>query len=114
MHATGTSYDKHKNKILDLWPEDSKEKVHSLTEMQQKKFFEDKALHFIRANPVEAATLYLKKVYYFWWFSPQSGIIYPNSYLGVYKYFYTFLVSFFIVGIGFAIASSKEKLWNLP
>lgn len=109
MRATGTSYDKHKNKILDLWPEDFKEKVHSLTEMQQKKFFEDEALHFIRANPIAAATLYLKKVYYFWWFSPQSGITYPNSYLAVYKYFYTILVSFFILGVGFAIASSKRE-----
>ncbi|MFN2513636.1 MAG: glycosyltransferase family 39 protein [Pyrinomonadaceae bacterium] len=109
MHATGTSYDKHKNKILDLWSEDFKEKVHSLTEMQQKKFFEDEALHFMRANPMAAATLYLKKVYYFWWFSPQSGINYPKRYLAAYKYFYTILISFFIVGVGFAIASSKRE-----
>ena len=109
MRATGTSYDEHKITILDLWPAAFKEKVHSLTELQQKKFFEDEALHFIRANPLAAAKLYVKKVYYFWWFSPQSGILYPKSYLAAYKYFYTILVSFFIVGVGFAIASSKRQ-----
>jgi len=112
VHATGTSYDEHKIKILDLWPQDFKDKVYSLTEMQQKKFFEEEALHFIRANPLAAAKLYVKKVYYFWWFSPQSGIIYPKKYLAAYKYFYTILAGFFIAGLGFAIASSKREVWE--
>jgi 4-amino-4-deoxy-L-arabinose transferase-like glycosyltransferase len=109
MHATGTSYDEHKTTILNLWPPDFKEKLYSLTEMQQKRFFEDEALQFIGANPLAAAKLYAKKVYYFWWFSPQSGIIYPKNYLAAYKYYYTILLSFFIVGIGFAIVSSKRE-----
>lgn len=109
MRATGTSYDKHKNTILDLWPDDFRKEVHSLTEMQQKKFFEDEALHFILANPLAAATLYVKKVYYFWWFSPQSGITYPKRYLAAYKYFYSILLGFFIAGVGFALAFSKRE-----
>ena len=112
MQATGTSYDEHKIEILNLWPSDFKEKVYSLTEMQQKKFFEDEALHFMRANPLVAAKLYVKKVYYFWWFSPQSGIIYPKKYLTAYKYFYTILAGFFIAGLCFALSSSKRKVWE--
>lgn len=109
LHATGTSYDEHKTRILNLWPQDFKERVFFLTEMQQKRFFEDEALHFIGANPLAVAKLYVKKVYYFWWFSPQSGIIYPKRYLAAYKYFYIVLMSFSIVGVGFALASSKKE-----
>lgn len=108
-YATGTSYDEHKIAILDLWPQDFKEKVFSLAEMQQKKFFEEEALHFIRANPLETARLYVKKVYYFWWFSAQSGIIYPKSYLTIYKYLYIILISISLAGIAFALASSNRE-----
>jgi 4-amino-4-deoxy-L-arabinose transferase-like glycosyltransferase len=108
-YATGTSYDKERNTILDLWPQDFRERIFRLTEMQQKHFFEDEALHFISANPAAAAKLYVKKVYYFWWFSPQSGIIYPKKYLTAYKYFYTVLLSFFVVGVSFAMGSRKRE-----
>jgi 4-amino-4-deoxy-L-arabinose transferase-like glycosyltransferase len=110
MYATGTSSDANRIPILDMWPIDFKEKVYAMTEMQQKKFFESEAWHFITANPAAAAKLYLKKVYYFWWFSPQSGIIYPKAYLTAYKYLYIILISFSLVGIGFALASPKREV----
>ena len=110
MYATGTSYDANKLKIFDLWPEEFREKVYAMTEVQQKKFFENEAWHFIAANPAAAAKLYLKKVYYFWWFSPQSGIIYPKRYLAAYKYLYTILIGFSLVGIVFALTSPKREV----
>lgn len=108
-YATGTLYDKNKTPILNLWPKDFKARISSMSELEQKTFFEQEGWRFIRDNPADAAWLDLKKIYYFWWFSPQSGIIYPKSYLAAYKYFYTVLLSFFIAGIGFAIVSAKRE-----
>lgn len=114
LMATGTSYDEHKNKILDLWPEDFRQRIYVLTEIQQRDFFEREAWGFIRANPLKAAKLYVRKIYYFWWFSPQSGIIYPQKYLAMYKYFYVPLVSFFLIGVFFALVSARKAVRANP
>ncbi len=110
MYATGTSYDANRIAIFNLWPDDFKQKVYAKTEMQQKKFFENEAWHFITANPTAAAKLYLQKVYYFWWFSPQSGIIYPKRYLSAYKYLYIILISFALAGLVLALASPEREV----
>ena len=108
--ATGTSYGEHKTRIIDLWPDEFKARVYSLTEIQQMDFFEREAWGFIRANPLQATKLYVKKLYYFWWFSPQSGIIYSPKYLTLYKIFYFPLISFFLIGSVFALVSAKKAV----
>jgi 4-amino-4-deoxy-L-arabinose transferase-like glycosyltransferase len=110
LYATGTSYDQKQTEIFELWPQTFKEKVLAMNELQQQQFFEREALSFIRANPGIAASLYAKKVYYFWWFSPQSGTIYPKNYMAVYRVYYIVIVSFFIVGLIFALAFSNRDV----
>ena len=107
--ATGTSLDSHNTKIFDLWPEDFRKKVYAMTELQQKEFFEAEAFRFMRDSPWRAFGLYVRKVYYFWWFSPQSGILYPQRYLTVYKPLYAFLLVFSLVGFLSAMRSSKSE-----
>ena len=106
MHATGTSHNSRGVSIFKSWPDDFKEKVYSMTELQQKSFFETEALSFIGNHPLTGLNLYVKKVFYFWWFSPQTGIVYPGIYLTLYKFMYMILFSFIIAGIGFALTSS--------
>ena len=110
LYATGTSYDQNKRPILLLWPQTFREKVFSMNEMEQQQFFKSEAYDFIRANPGMAATLYAKKIYYFWWFSPQSGIIYPSKYLFIYRAYYILIASFFILGLIFALVSSDRDV----
>ena len=112
LYATGTSYDENKTEIFELWPQTFKEKVQAMNEIQQKQFFEREALSFILANPGMAASLYAKKVYYFWWFSPQSGTIYPKNYSAIYRLYYILIVSFFIVGLIFALAFSNRDVFR--
>ncbi len=112
LYATGTSYDKNKTPVFYLTPQTFRETVFSMNELEQQQFFKREAFDFIRANPGMAATLYAKKIYYFWWFSPQSGIIYPKNYLLIYRVYYTLILSFFIVGLIFAFASSKRDVFG--
>jgi 4-amino-4-deoxy-L-arabinose transferase-like glycosyltransferase len=111
--ATGTSLDSHNTPIFDLWPEDFRKNVYAMTELQQKEFFEKEAFRFMRDRPWRAFGLYLRKVYYFWWFSPQSGILYPQRYLTVYKPLYVFLLVFSLVGFLSAMRSSKSEAREL-
>jgi 4-amino-4-deoxy-L-arabinose transferase-like glycosyltransferase len=106
--ATGTSQDRNKTPIFNLWPDDFRGRVYARPELEQKAFFESEAREFIRSNPRAAFSLYLKKVYYFWWFSPQSGLTYPQSYLAVYKLFYVAMLLFSLVGIIFGLRTSRE------
>lgn len=102
-YAVGTSLAKDGNSVFAAWPEEFRNKVYALDELGQKKFFEKEAFDYIRDNPLKFIERYLTKVYYFWWFSPQSGMIYPKIYLSIYKYLYScaFLVS--ILGVAIAI-----------
>ena len=81
-----------------------------MTELEQKRFFETEARRFIRENPVQAAGLYLRKVYYFWWFSPQSGIKYPESYLTAHRLFYAALLALAVVGALVAFRSPRREV----
>lgn len=108
QYAVGTSLNKDGKPILELWPEEFKDKIFSLDEIGQKKFFEREAISFILNNPLKFLTLYFKKIFYFWWFSPQSGIIYPRRYLTWYRYLYSVFLPFFMIGLGRALASPDE------
>lgn len=108
--ALGTSLDKDGKAIIELWPEDFRKKVYAMDEIQQKKFFEKEAMRFIKDNPARFIELYLKKVYYYWWFSPQSGTLYPRSYLVVYRWMYSLLLVVFMVGLIKALSSRNISL----
>ena len=108
-YATGSCLTKNNTSILNLWPEDFRNKVDSLDEIHLKKFFLDEAMGFIKDNPLDFIKLYVKKLYYFWWFSPQSGTLYPLIYLYLYKYIYIFFLLFFVFGI-IAVFNVKDDL----
>jgi len=103
MYAVGTSLAKDGRSILELWPEDFRNKIYKMDEMRQKKFFETEALEFIKNHPLDTVKLYIKKMYYFWWFSPQSGALYPRTYLIVYKCLYPIFLIFSAVGASTAL-----------
>lgn len=107
--AVGTSYDSSKTPIFILWPDEFKNRVYRMTELEQNAFLRNEARQFIRENPRQAFGLYLKKVYYFWWFSPQSGIIYSQRYALAYKLYYGVLLAFALVGIATAMRSSPRE-----
>lgn len=106
--ATGASLTKDGRSILSLWPAAFQEKVRSLDELGQKKFFESEAAGFIKRNPARFIGLYLTKIRYFWWFSDQSGYLYPRSYLVIYKWLYSVMLPFSVAGLLLAVFSGNN------
>lgn len=105
-YATGVSLTADGKSVRELWPKEVSDKIAGLDEIGQKKFFEKEAMNFIMNDPAAFVKLYLKKIYYFWWFSPQSGFLYPKAYLSIYKFFYSIVIIFSLIGI--ALASSLK------
>jgi len=98
-NASGSNYLSDGRIALDAASPEFLEKLYSLDEMGQRKFFHEQAHDFIKANPLRYVLSFMKRFYYSWWFSPQSGIEYPGFYLLIYKFFYGSIVIFAILGI---------------
>lgn len=109
MNASGSSYDVNGRTILnDLADRDFLRKIYAEDEMGQKKIFEKEAICFIKNNPGKFINFFLKKFYYFWWFSPQAGIMYSILYKTVYKIYYSVALIFVFLGF-YSIFKSKEN-----
>ena len=91
------------------------EELYKLDELGQAQLFQKAALTYMREHPWRTFQLFLKKFYYFWWFSPQSGILYPPKWRLLYRGWYSSAILLAILGMecGWrktACAEQREKL----
>jgi len=110
LNATGTAYAADGKPMINSAPEEFVRKIHASGEIEQDKLFWDTAFEFIGDNPFRFIELTMKKFYYFWWFSPQSGLRYPETYLKIYKIFYSIILFFAACGLALALSSKKRKV----
>lgn len=86
-------------------------------ELGQARLFKEAALRYIGEHPLRALQLYLKKIYYFWWFSPQSGLWYHPSWLMLYKLGYGGVLVLALIGVWMGWKGTarlgKSDLWVL-
>lgn len=108
-YATGASVNENNTSIIRLTPIEFRQQVDSMTELQKQRFFREEALRFIRERPADAIKLYLRKIYYFWWFSPSSGIAYYHNYVIIYRIFYAIALVFYLAGIVLAMRTSGPR-----
>jgi len=112
-NASGSSYKINGRTILESSSVEFLKKLYSLDEMGQNRLFREEAVNFIKQHPFKCVSLFIKKNYYFWWFSPQSGIEYPRGYLLIYKILYSGILLFAISGIIFSLSSKISNIrWN--
>lgn len=97
--ASGSAYLPSGKTVLENMPEELVKKIYGKPELAQKDVFTKEALNFIKKNPEQAIRLFLKKFLYFWWFSPQSGILYSKSWFNFYKLYYSIVILFGIIGL---------------
>ncbi len=115
-NASGTALTADGRGIIDTAGEEFVKKVYSMSEIEQYDFFNSEAIKFIRSNPRLFAALYIKKFFYFWWFSPQTGMLYPGAWTAIYKIYYSVILLFFIAGLSLSIVrlSRPQKAYLLP
>jgi hypothetical protein len=77
------------------------------SEVDQNRAFLGAVFDFVRQNPLEAVRLFVLKLYYFWWFSPHAGLLYPRTWTSVYSLYYPLIMLLGLVGIVRGLASPE-------
>ena len=102
-YATGHSYvDADHAVIHALSPAEHADLMSQPDEIAQSRWFRNKAIEFIKANPAAAARLTFVKFFHFWWFAPQTGVLYPALWRQVY-------MAYYVLALGLAAAGG----WRL-
>jgi len=106
--ASGSNYSDDKKVIFyEVLPRDLSGKICAMPELEQNAFFKDITIKYIKEHPKKFLNLFFKKIFYFWWFAPQTGVLYPHLYLAIYKVYYLFLFLFALLGMGILFVRQK-------
>jgi len=105
--SSGTSLTGDRRPITEVAPKEFLEKLYKMKEIEQYNFLYQETSKFIAAHPVFFLERLARKFYYFWWFSPQTGLLYPGLWTKIYKIYYAFIFILFAAGICRAIGRTK-------
>ena len=87
-------------------------RIVGMTEIVQNRVFTAAVLDFAWNDPTAAFLLFLKKIYYFWWFSPHTGLLYPAAWLTAYKIYYSLVLFFAVMGLLVSLRSTRPSAWS--
>lgn len=97
--ATGGAYIDAEHLVLDsLAPDDRAELERQPDELAQREWFQKRAMAYIRANPGTFVRMTGLKLFHFWWFAPQTGVLYPPAWLRMYQLYYVSILILVVVG----------------
>lgn len=108
-HHTGSAMYTKDSAVVSTLSEDDRKSLLQMDELGQNKFFTDRAISFVRSDPGAFLVRWAKRIYYFWWFTPQAGFLYPPLWLLIYQTFYLFLLIPAVSAI-FLISIYNKKL----
>jgi len=85
--------------LINAAPPEVQQRILSLDELGQQEFLLSQAWGYVRDHPGAFLKRWVLKLWYFWWFTPQAGLLYPTSWFRMYQAVYVMLVV--LVGLGF-------------
>ena len=108
--ATGTEFRTDGRPVRAVLPAELQERIDGKGELEQSEAFRDAALTFIRTHPARAAELYGRKLVFFWWRSPHTGLWYSPRWLTAYQAWYLVFIGCAILGV-VALARGDPGRW---
>jgi hypothetical protein len=108
--TTGSALDREGRPIIHLASPELQKRIRSAGELARDRIFMQEATDYIRRDPAAAAVRVIKRLGYFWWFSPQWGLLYSTRVKIVYIAWWTMLLLFWILG---AVQSRRCDVWFL-
>jgi hypothetical protein len=98
-YSNGSGYLEGGRNVYDAAPERLVREWRQRDETGQFRLFRDEAFTEMRSNPARAATLMVRKFFYFWTAPPNSGQSYPARFFYVYLAYYVVMLSAACIGI---------------
>ena len=108
--ATGTEFTADGQPIKWAPPPELRERLAGRDELEQMEAFREAALTFIRTQPRGAAELYVRKLGFFWWRSPDTGRWYPGGSVAAYQAWYLVFLGFAVIGV-VTLAQGPPRPW---
>ena len=108
--ATGGHFKTDGTIVLQHKPQKMQEEINaSDNEIKDNEIFKKYAFNYIKENPTDFIYGLLRKGTLFWWFYPQTGILYPKFYLVCYKIIYLIMAIFTVAGL---VLCHLNKMWR--
>jgi 4-amino-4-deoxy-L-arabinose transferase-like glycosyltransferase len=113
-YATGHSYvDANRIVLTSIPPDELADLQGQPDELAQARWFAQRARTFVRENPAAFVRLTFQKLFQFWWFAPQTGVLYSTLWLRLYQAFYVGLLLLAAIGGVAAVRSSEASRRNV-
>jgi hypothetical protein len=96
---TGSAMTPDGGEIINQVPESVRADLARRDELGQQDYFRDEAHRFVFAQPGEFVRRWIVKFAYFWWFSPQAGLLYPAAAFRLFQVFSAALLGFAAPGV---------------
>jgi 4-amino-4-deoxy-L-arabinose transferase-like glycosyltransferase len=101
-NSTGTTVTLSNEGQFEAAPEEFRRKIDTSSEMEIYALFREETLRFISQDPVGFLGRSIKKIWYFWWFSPTYAANYygwlPSPLVKVYKLLHGILLGLVLIG----------------
>jgi hypothetical protein len=96
--SSGSSYLPSGRDIFAAAPQELLLRLQQASELQLNDLFGQEVIAFVSQRPGEFVALSARKFVYFWAFSPQTGLLYPRSWLAAYGLYAAVILTFAAVG----------------
>lgn len=106
--ASGSAILASGKSIHTKMPDGMREDLSNLDELGQAKYYKNYFVNFVKENPLLFTQLFIKKLYYFWWFMPHTGVLYSKTWLYTYKLYYGILFFLFFIGLVSALRKQSK------
>jgi len=97
--STGSATDLSGRPLLQSAPAELQRRIQTADETARDQIFLDDAWRYIRAHPAAAIAGIGKRMFFFWWFSPQWGTAYSPRTRIVYRIWWVALLMLITVGL---------------
>lgn len=97
--STGSATDDKGEPVIHHAPPELQRRLaDARNEIERDRVFRDAAREYIRAHPFAAAGRFVRRLGYFWWFSPQWGFAYSPPLKLAYRAWWLFLIALIVIG----------------
>jgi hypothetical protein len=109
--ASGSSYLPSGQDVFAAAPPELQARFVEASELQLNELFTQEVVAFVSQHPSDFVALTARKFAYFWWASPQVGLLYPSIWLAAYQGYAVVILGFAMVGVItiLRVGSSEER-----
>lgn len=111
--ASGSSYLPGGQDVFAAAPPELQARVALASELDLNDIFAHEVVTFITQHPTDFLALTARKFAYFWWASPQVGLLYPGVWLVAYQSYAVVIFGFAAVGIITILRTGSSDERNL-